>query len=126
MRISHVTRGVVLAALVVAAPALGAQSLAERVSAVKDGTVQVTYAARPDACGDGNDVAALGMLITVYPSMRGHGHSNANCFFGPVRTVITRRDGEVTAVRAYIGAARRQAEGTVTDLGTVTATEAAC
>ena len=125
MRISHVTRGMVLAALVVAVPGLDAQSLADRVSAVKDGAVQMMYAARPDACGDGNDVVALGMLITVYPSMRGHGHSNANCFFGPVRTVITRRDGEVTAVRAYIGAARRQAEGTVTDLGTVSATEAA-
>lgn len=125
MRLSHSTRGVVLAALVVAAPALGAQSLAERVSAVKDGTVQMMYAARPDACGDGNDVAALGRLITVYPSMRGHGHSNANCFFGPVRTVITRRDGEVTAVRTYIGASRRQAEVGVTDLGSVPATAAA-
>jgi HEAT repeat protein len=116
-------RGLVLAT-VVAAPALGAQSLAERVGAVTDGTVQMTYASRPDACGDGDDVAALGKLITVYPSMRGHGWSNANCFFGPVRAVITRRDGEVTAVRAHIGPPRRS-DARVTDLGTVSATAAA-
>jgi HEAT repeat protein len=115
--------GVVLATLV-AAPHLGAQSLAERVGAVKDGAVQMTYASRPDACGDGDDVAALGKLITVYPSMRGHGWSNANCFFGPVRVVIMRRDAEVTAVRAHIGAARRVEAG-VTDLGIVSAPAAA-
>jgi HEAT repeat protein len=114
---------VVLATLV-AAPCLGAQSLAERVSAVKDGAVQMMYAARPDVCGDGADVAALGRLITVYPSMRGHGRSNANCFFGPVRSVITRRDGEITAVRTYIGSPRR-ADANVTDLGTVSAPAAA-
>ena len=124
MRISRSDRGVVLATLVVAAPTLGAQSLAERVSAVKDGTVQMTYAARPDACGDGSDVAALGRLITVYPSIRGHGHSNTNCFFGPVRSVVTRRDGQVTAVRTHIGAPR-QANANVIDLGTVSAPAAA-
>jgi HEAT repeat protein len=123
MRIHLSTRGVVLAALA-AAPQLGAQSLAERVGAVKDGSVTMTYAARPDACGDGADVAALGRLITVYPSMRGHGHSNTNCFFGPVRSVVTRRDGEVTAVRTFIGNARR-ADASATDLGTVSAPAAA-
>lgn len=123
MRGARVTRGAVLAAFV-AAPQLGAQSLAERVGAVPDGTVQMMYAARRDACGDGADVAALGRLVTAYPSMRGHGHSNASCWFGPVRAVITRRDGEVTAVRAYIGASRRGASD-VTDLGTVSAPAAA-
>jgi HEAT repeat protein len=123
MRTTLSTHGVVLAALV-AAPHLVAQSLADRVNAVKDGSVTMTYAARPDVCGDGADVAALGRLITVYPSMRGHGHSNTNCFFGPVRSVITRRDGEVTAVRTYIGSTRR-ADPAATDLGTVSAPAAA-
>ena len=123
MRVTRVIPGVVLATLV-APPHLGAQSLAARVEAVKDGTIQMMYAARPDACGDGNDVTALGKLFMVYPSIQGRGWSNTNCFFGPVRVVVTRMGGEVTAVRTRIGAARRAAAG-VTDLGTVSTLEAA-
>ena len=77
MRGARVTNGAVLATFV-ATPYLGAQSLAERVGAVTGGTVQVMYAARPDACGDGGDAAALGRKI------------------GSVRAVITRRDGDAT------------------------------
>ena len=121
MRISRVLSSVVPVALATA-PHLRAQTLAERVGAVKDGSVQVTYAARPDVCGDGADVLALGRLITVYGSMQGHGWSNANCTFGPARVIVTRRDGEVTNVRTYIGAPRRAPE--TTDLGIVSAREA--
>ena len=120
MRIMH---SAVLVAIV-AAPRLGAQSLAERVGAVREGTVQMVYASRPDACGDGRDVLALGKLITVYPMMQAHGWSNANCTFGPARTVVTRRDGEVTALRTYIGGSRRT-DANTTDLGIVSAREAA-
>ena len=112
-----------VAATLVAAPCLGAQSLADRVGAVKDGSVQMTYASRPDACGDGDDVLALGRLIAVYPSMRGHGWSKANCTFGPARVVITRRDGEITAVRTFIGGVRRASSGD-TDLGVVATRDA--
>jgi len=94
------------------------------VSAVKDGTLQITYASRPDACGDGNDVTALGKLVTVYPSVQGHGWSNMNCTFGPARVVVTKVDGSITSVRVHIGAPRR-APADVTDLGTVPAREAA-
>ena len=103
---------------------LGGQSLGDRVNAVRDGTVQMTYASRPDACGDGDDVLGLGRLITVYPSMQGHGSSNVNCTFGPARVVITKRDGEVASVRTYIGGTRRSgASGT--DLGVVSTRQAA-
>ena len=115
--------GAVLATLV-ATPCLGAQSLDDRVGAVKDGSVQMTFASRPDACGDGDDVLGLGRLITVYPSMQGHGWSNANCTFGPARVVITKRDGELTAVRTYIGGVRRSTSGAI-DLGVVPARAAA-
>src|SRR5688500_11121798 len=112
-----------VAATLVAAPCLGAQSLADRVGAVKDGSVQMTYASRPDACGDGDDVLELGRLITVYPSMRGHGWSKATCTFGPARVVMARRDGEITAVRTFIGGVRRASSGD-TDLGVVATREA--
>jgi HEAT repeat protein len=115
--------GVIMAALA-ATSHLGAQSLAERVSAVKDGAVQVTYSSRPDACGDGDDVTALGRLFMVYPSVQGRGWSNMNCTFGPARVVVTKVGGAVTAVRTHIGAPRRPAAG-VTDLGIVSAREAA-
>jgi HEAT repeat protein len=115
--------GAVVATLV-ATPCLGAQVLADRVSAVRDGSVQMTYASRPDACGDGNDVLGLGRLITVYPSMQGHGWSNATCTFGPARVVITKRDGEIASVRTYIGTGRRTSTGS-TDLGVVSTRQAA-
>ena len=114
--------GVVMAA--VTAPHLGAQSIADRVAAVREGTVQMTYASRPEACGDGRDITALGRLFMVYPSVQGHGWSRMDCTFGPTRAVVTRRDGEVTLVRVHVGAPRRS-DASVTDLGTVSAREAA-
>jgi len=122
MGLTRARVGVVMA--MVAAPHLGAQSIADRVAAVREGTVQMTYASRPDACGDGRDVTALGRLFLVYPSVQGHGWSRMDCTFGPARAVVTRRDGEVTLVRVHVGALRR-ADGSVTDLGTVSAREAA-
>src|SRR5215218_11005566 len=110
--------------MVATPPVAAAQSLSERVGAVKDGLVQVTYASHPDACGDGADVLALGRLYTVYPSMQGHGWSNMNCTFGPARVVVTRREGQVAGVRTYVGAPRRS-RADVTDLGMVAAGEAA-
>lgn len=123
MRLTRVLSGAVLAATI-ATPRLGAQSLTDQVSAVREGVVQMTYATRPDVCGDGRDLLALGRLFTVYPSMQGHGWSNANCSFGPARVIVTRRDGEVVAVRTYVGGVRR-APSTATDLGVVSAREAA-
>ena len=44
------------------APALGAQSgaaIARRVAAAPDGEVRLTYATRPDVCGDGRDGVSI-------------------------------------------------------------------
>ena len=122
---TRVRLGAVAAAVFTAAAThLSAQSIAARVAAVKDGQVQMMYASRPDACGDGNDVTALGRLFVVYPDVQGHGWSRMNCTFGPARVVVTRRDGEVTLVRVHVGAVRR-VDPNVTDLGVVPAREAA-
>jgi HEAT repeat protein len=115
--------GAVLAGGTAASP-VTAQSLGQRIEAVREGAVQMTYASRPDACGDGADIMALGRLYTVYPSMQGHGWSNMNCTFGPARVVVTKRDGQVAGVRTYVGAPRRSGPD-VTDLGMVAAGEAA-
>ena len=69
-RLDGIARAVRRAALAatLAAPAAGAQ-IATRVAAAPDGEVRMTYAARPKACGDGNDVVAVGKALNVYSSM---------------------------------------------------------
>jgi HEAT repeat protein len=110
---------------VVAAAPLGGQSIADRVSIVRDGAVEMTYMSRPEACGDGRDVTALGRLYMVYPSVQGHGWSRMDCVHGAARVVVTRRDGQTTLVRTHIGTARSGADAGTTDLGVVSARDAA-
>ena len=122
MSLTRIVLGGAAAAL--AAAPLGAQSIADRVAAVRDGSLQMTYASRPEACGDGRDVTALGRLYAVYPSVQGHGWSRMDCFHGPARVVVTRRDGQTTLVRTHIGPPGR-ADAQATDIGIVSAREAA-
>jgi len=58
-------RGLALYLISMAPAAMaGAQSLAARVASA-DGKVQLTYAARADACGNGADMIRLGQFMTV-------------------------------------------------------------
>jgi hypothetical protein len=109
-----------------AAPALPAQSLAQRAGAVRDGEVRLAYAARSGACGDGRDVVALGGTLFVYPNMESHGRwSGVRCEAGPARVSLTVRGGAIDAVRTRVGGAWGPGDGAVTDLGRVSAAEAA-
>ncbi|HXI99071.1 MAG TPA: hypothetical protein VNG73_09010, partial [Gemmatimonadaceae bacterium] len=51
------TTAVVLAALAGAVEAAPAQSIASRVARVSNGTVRMTFAARPEICGSGNSIS---------------------------------------------------------------------
>jgi hypothetical protein len=115
-----------LFALVAFAPAtLGAQSLARRIDVIRDGTVRLTYASRPGLCGDGRETVRSGDNIVVLPSMFGRGHSDMEvCFTGPVRVAIGRSSGESVSFRVHVGG-RWSGGDDVTDLGTVSAPEAA-
>ena len=108
-----------------AAASASAQSLAQRIDAVRDGTVRFSYATRPGVCGDGRETVRSGMAIVVFPSMFGYGRSEMNvCFTGPARVAVGRVDGETVSLRVHVGG--RWAEGSdVTDLGTVSAPDAA-
>lgn len=77
------------------AGALGAQSLAARVTAT-DGPVQVVYPSRPRVCGDGS---------TFIANVRSSGdyHTGRPCIHGPARVVVTVLDGRPTRLRAYVG-----------------------
>lgn len=113
------------ATVVTGAPrAAGGQSLAARVATVGTGAAQVSYSTRPEACGDGRNVVALGEFLTASGSVEMHGWSNVDCRHGPARLVLTVRNGEVTDARVHVGGAGAAGAG-VRDLGTVGAAEAA-
>ncbi len=104
--------------------ALPAQSIARRVSQVKDGTVRMSFAARSDVCGNGagNISTGNGRSRTVN-SGSGYTTSRRNeweddCESGPVRVAIDMADGKPIALRTYVGG-RWRSGSDITDLGTV-------
>ena len=120
--------GVVLAALGCVAPAARAQSIASRVARVPNGTVRMTFAAKPGICGSGNSI--------MHSNGRGRtswGNENnsrdvewdSDCSIGPARVVLDRRGGELADLRFYVGGRWRPAGSDLVDLGTVPAREAA-
>src|SRR5678815_2842404 len=107
-----------------------AQSIAQRVQAVPEGKVRMTFASRPDLCGWGYGISHTD---DGYWN-RGRGSSNSDnlsddvvfddhCIRGPVRLVITKRDGDIDRIRAYIGGRWRDTPNT-TDLGQVSVRDA--
>ncbi len=103
----------------------GAQALAQRVTRAGDGTVQLRFASRPGVCGDGRDMISTG----EHTYMRGgwstddHTTWRHSCAAGPVRVVLWTSHGDVDRLRVSIGG--NDSDGTVHDLGTVSAHDAA-
>jgi len=124
---TRVRASLVLLAVAVAPP-LGAQSaatIAARVARAPDGEVRLTYASRPDACGDGRDGIALGHRFYASRSMESYGSwSGFNCTHGPAHVALTVQDHQVIALRPQIGGSWN-AGAAVLDLGTVPAALAA-
>ena len=119
------------AAVVVAstASALGAQSIADRVSRAGNGTVRMTFATRPEVCGRGGNIHRGGNWHGNFNSSSEWNRNRdveweAMCDYGPGRLVLDKRDGEIVAVRFYVGG-RWRAASEATDLGNVPAREAA-
>jgi hypothetical protein len=101
------------AASMAAAPG-SAQSLADRIAAVRDGVVRMSFASRPDVCSDGN-----GSTWT-----RGRYDGYRDCVHGPVRVTLGRADGQTISVRTRVGGRWGQAVSEV-DLGDVSSRDAA-
>jgi hypothetical protein len=106
-----------LAAALLPAPSLRAQSLADRVAAVRDGAVVFSYAARPEVCGDGDRMTGLGSSYRSF-----YDGERRSCVHGPVRVRLTMAEGALRRVETWVGGTRAR-EGR--DLGTVPASEAA-
>jgi hypothetical protein len=122
------TTAIVLAALAGVAVVTPGQSIASRVARVSNGTVRMSFAAKPGICGSGNSIwHSNGRGRTTW------GNDNtsrdveweSDCSSGPGRVVLDRRDGELTDLRFYVGGRWRPAGADVVDLGTVSAHDAA-
>jgi hypothetical protein len=103
-----------------AATDAAAQTLANRVAAVRDGTVQMTFATRPGVCGDGRgSIWIQGANHNADFSDRG-----SACIRGPVRVTIGRADGQTVSIRECVSCLTSgMADGT--NIGEVGAAEAA-
>lgn len=103
---------------------LAAQSLAQRVAAVRNGTVRLEYAADEGVCGNGRGNISIkrGSSRTVMNGGTRGREWEDECEPGPVRLALDVERGEVTEIRSYVGGRWR---GTAdADLGTVPAAEA--
>lgn len=108
----------IAAALLLLLPApLQAQSLAARLRAAGDGPVHLSFAARAGVCSSG------GTGITVHQADES-GEWESDCERGPVRVSLRMRSGRVTSADTWVGG-RWKAGSAATDLGTVSAPEAA-
>jgi hypothetical protein len=99
-----------------------AQSLAGKVAAAGDRTVQFSYPTRPGVCGDGRSYISMG-AGNFYGSFSSNNVDQ--CQAGPARVVVDLADRNVVAIRSYVGALPATADPGITNLGTVTAADAA-
>ena len=122
----------ILASLALAmtlAPALGAQSgssIARRVAAAPDGEVRLTYTTRSDVCGDGRDGVSIRRSMFFSDRVESYGSwSGMRCVDGPARVALTVRERKVVNVRTRVGGTWASGTSDVTDLGRVSAPDAA-
>ena len=99
--------------LVLTPPVVG-QSIADRVSSVRDGQVRMSFTAREDVCGNGRNIS----------THRDSDDWESWCQPGPVRVAISVRSREIVDIDTYVGG-RWRARDHVTDLGMVPASDAA-
>ena len=97
-----------------------AQSIASRVDAVRDGTVQMTFATRPGVCGDGRGGV---WMQDGNRSFNMNGDRQFTCVMGPVLVSIGRADGQTVSIRECVACRSRGADGP--SIGEVPAPEAA-
>ena len=107
---------------------IDAQSIADRVSRAGNGSVRMSFATRPEVCGRGTSISRGNHW---QQNWGGYDRSTRDvewdsmCDYGPGRLVLDKREGEIVALRFYVGGRWRAPGEGVTDLGTVPAKEAA-
>jgi hypothetical protein len=99
--------------------ALPGQSLEQRVRAIRDGTVRVSFASRPNVCGRGPG------SITIIDHDDDSSEWESNCEHGPVRVSLRMQGGKLVDADTYVGGRWKAGRGPVTDLGLVPAQQGA-
>ena len=125
MRLLLIGSTVAIAFAVTSTSVLAQATLAQRVSAAPDGVVYVQFAARPGTCGDGKDMIGYRKALFA-ESFQSIGDWDApDCHPGPMRVALSVANGKVTRVKSYVGGTWQRTSERVTDLGTVSSSEAA-
>jgi hypothetical protein len=102
-------------ALVALPASLSAQTLSQRIAALGDGNLRLSFAAREGVCGSSHGISV-------------GEHSDewvGDCERGPVRVSLHVRSGRLTEAHTYVGGRWRAPEVRTTDLGTLPAPSAA-
>jgi hypothetical protein len=103
--------------------------LAQRIAAVRQGTVRLSYALRPGVCGQGTSIRTSRTNTMTWSDDARRNRDvewDDDCESGPGRLALDVQGGEIRALRFYVGGRWRAASaGEVTDLGTVPAAQAA-
>jgi HEAT repeat protein len=120
-RLHIAKRATALVALL--APALSAQSLADRVNGASANAVQFTYSARPGVCGNGRTYIMTGNGSTYGNFSYNETTRTEPCVNGPVRVVIDRAGREIISVQTYVGTTPSPA--VAQDVGRVSGQQAA-
>src|SRR5262245_35582107 len=109
------------AGCLLAATPIAAQqaSLGRRIDSVRDGMIQMHYAARPGICGDGQ-----GNVWTQGRNRVWFGDGRSICIVGPVVVRLGRSDGQTISVRKTVGG-RIASSAPDVDLGEVVPGDAA-
>ncbi|MBC7790080.1 MAG: HEAT repeat domain-containing protein [Anaerolineae bacterium] len=115
------------AVLALAAPSVaGAQTIASRVAAIQNGTVEMSIPAKSGVCGDDRDIVGFRRTLYIWPSLETHGTwSGVNCVPGNLRVRLTLKGGSITTIRTHVGDGKRSNSKATADLGVVPAAEAA-
>ena len=106
------------ASLFVLPGSLAGQSLAARIREAGAGPIHLSFAARPEVCGEG------GRGIEFRDGDDQDDAWESDCERGPVRVSLRIRSGRVASVENYVGGRWKPGTGAV-DLGLVSAPEAA-
>lgn len=113
-------------------PAAQAQEeFVRRIDAVRDGSVRLSFATRPEVCGDGRfigeDTPDGFRTFTFWNdgySINTYDHFQPECRQGPLRLVVEKAGGRIVDLDAAVGVTWRELAG-VTDLGMAPAAAAA-
>ncbi|MEO7456882.1 MAG: HEAT repeat domain-containing protein, partial [Gemmatimonadaceae bacterium] len=94
-------------------------TITSRVAQAPNGVVHLQYDGRAGVCGNGRDM--VGYRNSYFArNMQSYGTwHDAKCVPGPLRVTLSVAGGQVTRVQTQVGGTWPDAEGRVTDLGTV-------